>query len=142
LTNSTSSMMGPVIAYRVLDELLGVEPIDWATRFKDRYDAALAGAQAAKAVRPRVEGARPPRPLDEYAGDYEHPGYGIFSVTADGDSLLPRFGTLQLTLAHRHFEVFDLEWHELGDQSHSFPVTFLTNPEGDVVALTIPFEPS
>src|SRR5438552_18639880 len=104
----------------------------------------MAGAQAAKSAQPKVAAAAPPRDLDQYAGEYEHPGYGVFSieVAESGDRLLPRFGTLELSLTHRHFEIFDLDWHELGDQNHSFPLTFLTEPSGDVVALTAPFEAS
>ena len=49
---------------------------------------------------------------------------------------------MDLSLAHRHYETFDLEWHELGDQSHLFPVMFLLDPDGDITALTVPFEPS
>jgi hypothetical protein len=45
-------------------------------------------------------------------------------------------------LAHRHYETFDLEWHELGDQSHLFPLMFLSDPDGDITALTVPLEPS
>ena len=50
--------------------------------------------------------------------------------------------TLDLSLAHRHYETFDLEWHELADQSHLFPLMFLSDPDGDITALTVPFEPS
>jgi hypothetical protein len=49
---------------------------------------------------------------------------------------------MDLSLAHRHYETFDLEWHELGDQSHLFPLMFLSDPDGDITALTVPFEPS
>ncbi len=59
-----------------------------------------------------------------------------------GGTLVPSFGTLKIALTHRHFDVFDLEWRELTDDVTIFPLTFLTGPEGDVVALTIPFEPS
>jgi hypothetical protein len=30
--------------------------------------------------------------------------------------LEPSLGTMNLSLAHRHYETFDLEWHEMGDQ--------------------------
>ena len=33
-TNTSSSAMAPVVAYRVLDELLGIEPLDWFSSFK------------------------------------------------------------------------------------------------------------
>jgi len=49
---------------------------------------------------------------------------------------------MDMSLAHRHYETFDLEWHELGDQSHLFPLMFLSDPDGDITALTVPFEPS
>ena len=49
---------------------------------------------------------------------------------------------MDISLAHRHYETFDLEWHELGDQSHIFLLTFLSDPDGRYQTLTVPFEPS
>ena len=142
MTNTSSSAMAPVVAYRVLDELLGLEPLDWYSSFKARFDAATAGIREARGARRVVREAPLPRPLGAYAGEYEHPGYGTLAITAEGDTLRPRLGTMDLSLAHRHFETFDLEWHELGDQSHAFPLMFLSDPDGDITALTVPFEPS
>ena len=142
LTNTSSSAMAPVVGYRVLDELLGLEPLDWFGEFKPRFDAAMGGMREARSVRRVVAGAAPPRPLAAYAGDYEHPGYGVLSITADGETLRPRLGTLDLSMSHRHYETFDLEWHELGDQSHIFPLMFLSDADGDIAGLTVPFEPS
>jgi CubicO group peptidase (beta-lactamase class C family) len=140
MTNTTSSAMTPVVAYRILDELLGLEPLDWFATFKPRYDTIMAGMREARAARRVVPDAPLPRPLDAYAGEYEHPGYGTLSITLEGGVLRPRLGTLDLSLAHRHYETFDLEWHELGDQSHPFPLMFLSDPDGDITALTVPFE--
>ena len=144
LTNTSSSAMAPVVAYRVLDELLGLAPLDWFGEFKPRFDAAMGGMRDARGARRVVAGAGAalPRPLAAYAGDYEHPGYGVLSIAADGATLRPRLGTLDLSMAHRHYETFDLEWHELGDQSHIFPLMFLSGPDGDITGLTVPFEPS
>jgi CubicO group peptidase (beta-lactamase class C family) len=142
MTNTSSSAMAPVVAYRVLDELLGVPPIDWFAEFKSRFNAVTAGLREARGARRVVAGAPLPRPLDAYAGDYRHPGYGTLTITAGDGTLRPRLGTMELSLAHRHYETFDLEWHELGDQSHLFPVMFLSGPDGDITALTVPFEPS
>jgi CubicO group peptidase (beta-lactamase class C family) len=141
MTNTTSSVMTPVVAYRILDELLGLEPLDWFSSFKPRYDTIMAGMREARQARRVVPDAPLPRPLDAYAGEYEHPGYGTLTLTLEDGVLRPRLGTLDLSLAHRHYETFDLEWHELGDQSHLFPLMFLSDPDGDVTALTVPFEP-
>jgi hypothetical protein len=142
MANTSSSVMTPVLAYRVLDELLGLEPLDWFSIFKARYDAAMAGLREARGARRVVPGASLPRPLAAYAGEYQHPGYGTLTITAERDTLRPRLGTMDLSLTHRHYETFDLEWHELGDQSHLFPLMFLSDPDGDITALTVPFEPS
>jgi CubicO group peptidase (beta-lactamase class C family) len=142
LTNTSSSLMAPVVAYRALDELLGLDPHDWFADVKPLFDAMMAGVKEARGARRVVSDAPLPRPLDAYAGEYEHPAYGRLSITADGDALRPRLGTMDLSLAHRHYETFDLEWHELGDQSHLFPLMFLSDPDGNITALTVPFEPS
>jgi hypothetical protein len=126
----------------VLDELLGLEPLDWFSDFKARYDAATAGAQEARSARRVIREAVLPRSLDAYVGEYEHPGYGTIAITLEDDVLRPHFGTMDLRLAHRHYETFDLELHELGDQPHAFPLMFLSDPDGDITAFTVPFEPS
>jgi hypothetical protein len=141
LTNTSASLMHVVVACRVLDELLGAEPLDVFGFLKPRFDAAMAGSREAKAVRRVVPGAPPARPLSAYAGEYEHPGYGTLAIALSGDALKPSLGTMDLSLAHRHYETFDLEWHEAGDQPIVFPLTFLSAPDGDVNALTVQFEP-
>jgi CubicO group peptidase (beta-lactamase class C family) len=140
LTNNPVSMMHLVVAFRVLDELLGAEPLDVFGFLKPRFDAAMAGAGEAEAARRVVPGAPPARPLSAYAGEYEHPGYGTLAIAFDGDTLKPSLGTMNLSLAHRHYETFDLTWHEMGEQPPVFPVTFLADPDGDVNALTVQFE--
>ena len=108
---------------------------------KPRFDAAMAGLREAKAARRVVPGAPPARPLSAYAGQYEHPGYGSITISLTGDVLKPSLGTMDLSLAHRHYETFDLEWHEMTDQPTVFPLTFGSDAGGDVNALTVQFEP-
>ena len=141
LTNTSASLMHLTVAYRVLDELLGAEPLDVFGFLKPRFDAAMAGVREARAARRVVPGAPPARPLAGYAGDYEHPGYGILAIALHADVLQPSLGTMDLSLPHRHYETFDLEWHEMGDQPTVFPLTFLAGPDGDVNALTVQLEP-
>ncbi len=138
LTNCWSGL-GPAVAYRAFDDLLGLDPIDWTGRLKERFDALLSGEKPT-VDRPRVPDAPLLRKPEEYAGTYVHPGYGSIEIAAEGERLVPMFGTLELSLEHRHYDVFDLEWHELANQRISFPLTFLTSPDGSVGALTVPFE--
>jgi hypothetical protein len=140
LTNTSSALMHLTIACRVIDEMLGAEPLDVFGYLKPRFDAAVAGVSEAKAARRVVAEASPPRPLADYAGEYEHPGYGALTITHNGGVLQPSLGTMTLSLAHRHYETFDLAWHEMGDEPALYPLTFLSGPDGDVNALTVPFE--
>jgi hypothetical protein len=48
------------------------------------------------------------RPLAEYAGDYEHPGYGRITIDVVGDALHWRFHGLSGELTHRHYDVFEV----------------------------------
>jgi CubicO group peptidase (beta-lactamase class C family) len=141
LTNTSVSLMHLTVALRVLDELLGAEPLDMFGFLKPVFDAAMTGMREAKAARRVVPGAPPARPLSGYAGEYQHPGYGTLAITLNADALKPSFGTMNLSLTHRHYETFDLEWNELTDESMVFPLTFLSDPDGDVNALTVQFEP-
>jgi CubicO group peptidase (beta-lactamase class C family) len=141
LTNTSASLMHLVVACRVLDELLGAEPLDVFGYLKPRFDAVMAGMGEAKAARRVVPGAPPARPLSAYAGQYENAGYGTLAIALDGDTLKPSLGTMDLSLEHRHYETFDLTWNEVGDQPVVFPLTFLSDPDGDVNALTVGFEP-
>jgi hypothetical protein len=141
LTNTSASLMHLVVACRVLDELLGAEPLDVFGFLKPRFDAGMAGVREAKAARRVVSGAPLARPLSVYAGAYEHPGYGTLAIALEGDALKPSLGTMELSLVHRHYETFDLEWPELYEQPTGFPLTFLSDPDGVVNALTVQFEP-
>ena len=140
MTNTSSSLMAPVVAYRVLDELLGLEPYDWFSVMKERYDAVTTGLREVRGARRVVPDAPLPRPLSAYAGDYEHPGYGSLTITLEDGTLRPHLGTMDLSLAHRHYETFDLEWHELSDQAYVFPLMFGSDADGDITSLTVPFE--
>jgi hypothetical protein len=142
MTNISANAMAPVVAYRVLDELLGLEPLDWSADLKARVDAALGGLQEAREARRVVSSAPLPRPLAAYAGEYGHPGYGVLTITDQDGTLTPHLGTMDLSMAHRHYETFDLEWHELGGQLPAYPLMFASDPDGDITGLTVPFEPT
>ena len=107
---------------------------------KGVLDAAREAQAKTRAQAKPVPSGRGVRPLDDYVGEYEHPGYGRFTVVAADGRLEPSFGTLDLSLTHKQYDVFELAWHELAEQDIRFPATFVTAPDGDIVAMVIPFE--
>jgi CubicO group peptidase (beta-lactamase class C family) len=119
------------VSYNLYERLLGLSETPWIARgLEIRLKAKQAGTQArAKAGGERVSGTRPSHPLEDYAGEYEHPAYGVLRVTREGDALGFDFHKIRLPLAHFHYERFDTPDDE---QDGKWSVNFLTNPQGEV----------
>src|SRR5215813_3214259 len=82
LTNRNPSEVLGTLTWYIIDRLRGREPIDWRGRFRERRGQALAQMQADKKAREKVRhpNTRPAHDLADYAGDYEHPAYGIMAI--------------------------------------------------------------
>ena len=79
--------------------------------------------------------------LAAYAGDYEHPAYGVMSIKEQGGALHWSWRGMFATMGHRHFETFELP--EVPDRllPDRLAITFLTDREGNIVSLSAPLEP-
>jgi hypothetical protein len=120
-----------VITYDLYERLLGLDLTPWAERrMKDRLEnkaAGKAGREKAGAV--RVPGTRPSHPLADYVGEYEHPAYGVVTISLRDTALAFRFHHIALPLAHYHYDRFDSPNDE-EDGLWSFG--FTTSPQGDI----------
>ncbi len=140
ISNKGATLLRAAVSFHLFDEVLGLEPIAWEERIRALEVATKGGAKEAKAQVTRVAGRPPAHPLEEYAGQYEHPAYGRFDVEVVDGGLVPRFRDLRVTFVHRHYDTFDLQveqWEDL-----QLPATFRTDVEGDVDALELPLEPT
>ena len=92
----------------------------------------------------RRPGTHPAHPLEEYAGDYEHPGYGPLKIELRDGRLVSIYNGIQATLEHWHFEVFNAPKADndpaLADLN--LKLQFQTNVKGYVDAVAVPLEPS
>lgn len=77
-------------------------------------------------------------PVADYAGRYRNAGYGDLVAEVADDVLAVQVGDSDVTASHRHYETWDLRYEPL---AADFPVTFLTNANGDVDAVVVDFEP-
>lgn len=98
--------------------------------------------QAGKAS--RRQSTQPSRDLSDYAGDYEHPGYGRITITHAGGKLHWAFRGMSEPLAHRHYDTFELP--EAPESPGSLlpgqlPVSFSTDRDGIIAGVAVPFEP-
>jgi len=103
LANRDATGLPEQVVRHVVDRLLGLPPTDW---YADATARRKADGRRPEGCR-GPEGPLPPRghptahPLADYAGDYEHPGYGLLS-SAGGRSPGVTYGNLKAPLAHHH----------------------------------------
>ena len=136
--NVSGSSLGFAVALEITDRLLDVEPRPWLKRMREVEDQQR--EELAKAPKPKVvQGTSPSHPLKGYAGEYEHPGYGLIRVTAGPIGLEFRVGELEFTGTHRHYDTWTTRYETFDED---FPVTFVTDAEGDISELVTPLEPS
>jgi CubicO group peptidase (beta-lactamase class C family) len=143
LTNRDESPVTDILTLAIVDRLSGKDPVDWLERFKSRKLEALAqGAadrEAHSAVRRSEAGHA--RPLSEYAGEYEHPGYGRITIEAGEGALSWHYRGLAAVLSHRHFETFEVPENSLQVAADPLPVTFSYDRESNIDRLSLPLEP-
>ena len=142
-TNRSQSEVAPILTWYVIDRLRGRDPVNWRERQCKRREETLANMQANKDARARVRHAstRPAHELAAYAGDYEHPAYGVMSIVEQGDALHWSWRGMAATMTHRHYETFELP--EVPDRllPDLLAITFLTDRDGNIVSLSAPLEP-
>jgi CubicO group peptidase (beta-lactamase class C family) len=146
LNNKGGSPLPSLIGQHAADRLLGLEPIDWLAEALDRRVKSQAAEKEAKKKKETVRrsGTHPAHPLEEYAGDYQHPGYGPIKVELRDGRLVSIYNGIEATLEHWHFEVFNAPKADndpaLADFNQKFQ--FQTNLKGYVDAVAVPLEPS
>jgi CubicO group peptidase (beta-lactamase class C family) len=142
-TNRSPSEVPTMLTWYIMDRLRGHEPIDWRGRFRKRQEEAIAQLQADKNARDKVrhKNTRPAHDLASYAGDYDHPAYGVTSIKEQGGELHWSWRGMFAAMTHRHYETFELP--EVPDRllPDRHAITFLTDREGNIVSLSTPLEP-
>ncbi len=141
LSNLSDNPAPLLLTLDVVDRLLGLELAPWAVRARDAASDAARAAERAGDLRKedQVGGTAASHDLDAYAGDYEHPGYGVMSILRDGAALTATYNGEVFALPHYHYDVFEL----VGGPFASPPrVVFSTDHTGAVESLSVPFEPT
>jgi CubicO group peptidase (beta-lactamase class C family) len=135
-----------ILANYVFDRVCGKDPAPWVDRFREQRRKFVAqqdvDRQAGRAS--RRPATQPRRDLADYAGDYEHPGYGRITITHAEGKLHWAFRGMSELLAHRHYDTFELpEAPESpgGLLPGQLAISFSTDREGSISSLAAPFEP-
>ena len=143
LTDLDGTPLPEVIAYNVFDRMLGVEQVPWSRRFLDLEQKQKQGEQEAKdkGYAPHKTGTHPSHDLKEYAGDYANPGYGIATITRDGDNFKLTLNKVNRNLEHYHYDVFQVP-DSPQDDFAKLKVMFFSDLSGEISSLSMPLEPN
>jgi CubicO group peptidase (beta-lactamase class C family) len=145
LANKNLTSLPRCLCLETFDRLLELPPIHWLEQGVDGLQKAKQTEQENKLKEnsSRKKGTSPSHPLEDFVGEYEHPGYGIARVTLKEGRLVATFNGIDCLLDHWHYDVFSIaeESQDLFISWKGMKLTFRNNIEGDVDELAIPFEP-
>ncbi len=144
LTNMDGAALPTLIVQHASDRLLKLEPKDWSKQALTRRDAAKATGKEAEAKKKgeRKSGTTPSHPLGDFAGEYEHPGYGVITVALTGDKLKLEYNGIPGPLEHWHYDVFNVTRDETDHTFEDQKVMFVTGMDGEIEALRVAVEPT
>ena len=143
LTNKNGAALPELLIRHAADLILGLEPKDWiglAAESKAKGEKVEEEAEKKKETR-RITGTQPAHRLEDYTGDYNHPGYGDIKVFHKNGSLIFTYNEITTPLEHWHYETFN--GRKADDPTFmDMKLTFRTNVNGLVARLEAPFEPT
>jgi len=129
------------LSWNIYERLLGMPLTPWTERLNAiRLRSKAAETQArATAMAGRVAGTHPSHALDDYVGEYEHPAYGVLTITRADSGLAFDLHGIKLPLTHFHYDRFDTPNDE---ENGKYAVNFRTNPMGEVDGAEIALDES
>jgi CubicO group peptidase (beta-lactamase class C family) len=143
LANRSGTRLRDALPYEIIDRLLGLESAGLLARNRQLEEKGFAGQDAAKAAgaTDRKPNTKPARPLNEYAAEYLHPGYGPMKVRLEKDRLMLSYNKFTTPLEHWHYEVFQSP----ADRQNPLELTrvqFNSDFSGEVASISVPLEPN
>ncbi|MBK7939004.1 MAG: serine hydrolase [Lewinellaceae bacterium] len=139
LANQDGAGVPTVLARYATDMILNLEPTDWYARTYSEGEQKEEEKKEDKKPEPkRIAGTRPGHAPEAYAGEYEHPGYGIIEIRQDAKGLRMIFNTFDLPMEHWHYDVYRVEDKTL---DISMMLNFQTDQNGVVYQLSSVLDP-
>ncbi len=130
---NASSPANNILANTISDLALGLAPIDWGKRVEDQIKD-----RPAPVPEKRVEGTSPAHKLEDYAGEYVHPAYGLVKVEVSDGGLAAVIHGFSSPLVHWQYETFRMASGDLRNTRF----VFVTRADGAVSWVAANFEPA
>lgn len=141
LSNGNSNFMIYPLTYMILDEILGAEKGQWNERFQTTLGAIFSGmAEGQKQIaEAKIPETSVSHPIQEYAGEYFHPGFGTLMLQEQAGQLSGTFNGFTAIMTHYHYDVFTLMLPLMG---LALQAQFLSGFDGKINEVAIQMEPA
>lgn len=135
-----------ILANYVFDLVCGREPLAWFERLRQQRLVTNAHPDPIGLPPEEIPSSvgQPRRNLSDYAGEYDHPAYGRMTILNSGPGLHWTFRGMSERLRHRHYDTFELPDSPVSPGSllpGRLPLSFVTDHDGNITSLAVPFEP-
>lgn len=146
LTNGDINKTASIIQNTLYDILLDCDRTDWNNRYKAQDD------NQKNEIKERVnkiyslapKNTKPSLSLENYAGEYQNDGYGKISISIDGEGLILKASSLNISFEHLCFDSFLSVAKEqlLYESLQCVPMQFNIDMTGKVTGVDIDLEPA
>lgn len=137
MENTDSADICPALIFEVIDEMMGWERRDWVAYQKTTQSLMDKGMAdlSRKILVAKNPDHLPLHALSEFAGDYEHPGYGKITIETKANQLILHFHIYHLPLELLNFNTFCFQF-----QGMTVPVSFKSDSKGNILRLEVNLE--
>ncbi len=148
LTNKNGTPLPEMTVRHLADRLFELKSRDWYAEAIGQRRAALQQAResAQRARAERVANTKPAHALADYAGEYEHAGYGTLSIAVqrnkEGGRLSLRLNNIETPLEHWHYEVFNGGENPVDGTFRDFKIQFVTGLDGQLSGVRATMDPN
>ncbi len=146
LCNKNMSTFPRYLSCEILDRILDLPSYDWFQEGLEgiRKNKLIVNESKIKEDHLRKKGTSPSHALEEFAGVYEHPGYGKLTVRVLDGKLEANYNDLIFVLDHWHYDVFNVaeEKQDMVVSIEGTKFTFYNGSNGEIGSLSVPFEPT
>ncbi len=147
LVNQNGSPVPALARNIIADKLLNLKYINWSGDRKKELEKSKESEKGTENIKQsaKVQGTRPSHALQNYSGNFHHPGYGDVEVYLRNDSLFAKIGKDSSWLRHYHYDVFEVKGFDKQDGIDTTEggnkVNFRTGEDGKISSFTTTLEP-
>lgn len=147
LSNQDGSALPSLVRNTISDEILNLHATNWVDYYTKKMEPIKEQLKANKKIveENKTSHSIPTHPLEEYTGNYTHPGYGTVKITLVNDSLWANFTREKAYLKNSNYAIFKaymLQDSKVNSDDLGFNFNFQSNDLGDIESVKLKLEPT